>query len=214
MNEQKSVEGQKFYGKHRARVRDNLDPLGLGRLMPEVPSMPGMQLNWAIPCVPYAGSQVGFYALPPIGANIWIEYEGGDLNYPIWTGCFWGEGDLPTGALPDKKFFKTESATLQLNDEPGLTELSIECNLNEGRPLSVRLNSEGIILEASGAKIFMTSEGIKLTVPDSEIALTPEMITLSAHDASVALLQNFIAVSVSSSGFEINEDNINQYDKN
>jgi hypothetical protein len=152
-----------------------------------------------MPCVPYAGYQVGFFALPPIGANVWIEYEGGDLNYPIWTGCFWGEGDLPIGASPDKKVFKTETVTMILNDEPGLTEMSIECNLNEGGPLSVRLNSEGISLEASGARFFMNSEEIKLTVPYSEIVLTPETITLSALDASVAVVQSYI-VSIRGEG--------------
>ena len=213
MSEQQSVEDKKFYGKYRGRVIDNMDPFGLGRIRPEMSSMPHVQLNWAMPCVPYAGPQVGLYVIPPIGANIWIEYEGGDLNFPIWTGCFWGEGDLPTWALPYKKVFKTESITMILNDEPGVTDLSIECKLNEREAITVRLNSEGIRLESLETKIVMTSETIKLTVPDSEISLAPEGITLTTSEISMAIAQSCIDAVFPSSGFLVNEKGITQYDK-
>jgi type VI secretion system (T6SS) baseplate-like injector VgrG len=90
-------EGRTFWGKYRATVIDNADPLMLGRLLCEVPSLPTTLLNWALPCVPYAGEKARMFALPPIGANVWIEFEGGDPEYPIWSGVFWTEPPPPGG---------------------------------------------------------------------------------------------------------------------
>lgn len=90
---------QKFWGKYRGKVLPggNMDPLGLYRLLVDVPAVGGTALGsqrWALPCVPYAGPGVGFVALPPVGANVWVEFEGGDPTYAIWSGCFWAE-DAP-----------------------------------------------------------------------------------------------------------------------
>ena len=85
-----SAQQNKFYGKYRGKVVSNIDPLFLGRLMVSVAAIEALLNTWAMPCVPYAGSGVGFYAMPPIGADVWIEFEGGDPSFPIWTGCFWG----------------------------------------------------------------------------------------------------------------------------
>jgi len=71
-----------LFGKYRGKVVDNLDPLMLGRLIILVPAVSEFPLSWAMPCVPYAGKDVGFFALPPMAANVWVEFEGGDPNYP------------------------------------------------------------------------------------------------------------------------------------
>src|SRR5437660_6298777 len=82
---------QKFYGKYRGTVRVNKDIEQLGRLLVEVPDVFGPNLtSWAMPCVPYAGLQLGMYVVPPVNAGVWVEFEQGDPDYPIWTGCFWG----------------------------------------------------------------------------------------------------------------------------
>ena len=90
---------EKYYGKYRGKVLENDDPLFLGRILAEVAAVSGMTMNWCMPCTPYAGSDVGFYAIPPIGANVWIEFEGGDTNYPIWSGCFWGSASEVPSAV-------------------------------------------------------------------------------------------------------------------
>src|SRR5206468_12714314 len=91
---------KKLLGKFRGRVDNNFDPNNLGRVLVSVPHVlaaPG----WAMPCVPYAGAvpPAGIYAIPPIGANVWIEFEGGNADHPIWTGCFWETGQTPPLAL-------------------------------------------------------------------------------------------------------------------
>ena len=86
-----------FYGKFRGTVVNNIDPLQIGRvqaIVPDVGSLvPG---TWAMPCVPIAGPNMGFFAVPMIGTGVWIEFERGDPDHPIWTGCYWGlTAELP-----------------------------------------------------------------------------------------------------------------------
>ena len=41
--------------------------------------------------------------MPPVGSNVWIEFEAGDVDRPIWSGGWWGQGQVPmaaTGAQP------------------------------------------------------------------------------------------------------------------
>ena len=83
-----------YYGKYRGKVANPIDPLGLGRIQVEVPAVYGDgTLNWAMPCAPYAGPGVGFFVIPPKDANIWVEFEAGDIDSPIWSGCFWATGE-------------------------------------------------------------------------------------------------------------------------
>jgi len=45
---------------------------------------------------------VGLFFLPPKGANVWVEFEGGDPDYPIWSGCFWSDGEVPAQPAKEK----------------------------------------------------------------------------------------------------------------
>ena len=93
----------KFYGKFRGTVINNVDPLMRGRLLLEVPDVTGLvPSSWAEPCVPLAGPSgppMGVYMVPPIGAGVWVEFENGDPDHPIWTGCRVATGDVPPLAL-------------------------------------------------------------------------------------------------------------------
>ena len=90
--------GRKYYGKYRGVVLDNADPMLMGRILamaPDVSSL--MPTTWCMPCVPGAGLQAGLLVVPSIGAGVWLEFEQGDPDYPIWTGCYWGSAaELPT----------------------------------------------------------------------------------------------------------------------
>ena len=133
-----------FLGKYRGKVVNNIDPLMLGRLIVLVPAVSELPLSWAMPCVPYAGRNVGFFALPPIAANVWMEFEEGDPNYPIWTGCFWGDGEVPAKqGLPTTKVIKTETVTFEINDL--LTSVSLEV-LTPAGPVKFAQGSDGITL--------------------------------------------------------------------
>jgi hypothetical protein len=82
---------RRFYGKYRGLVIANIDPEQIGRVILQVPDVLGaIPSSWAMPCVPAAGIQAGCFIVPPIGSQVWVEFEQGDPNYPIWTGGFWG----------------------------------------------------------------------------------------------------------------------------
>jgi len=92
---------QKYYGKYRGTVLNNVDPEFRGRLMLTVPDVLGaIPSSWAEPVVPLAGPTgppMGVYFVPPIGAGVWVEFEAGNPDYPIWAGCRWGTtSDIPT----------------------------------------------------------------------------------------------------------------------
>jgi hypothetical protein len=183
---------EKHYGKYRGKVLENNDPLFLGRILANVAAVPGMTMNWCMPCVPYAGRGVGFYAIPPIDADVWIEFEGGDTNYPIWSGCFWSEGEVPTGgepANPMVKVFKTAFATLILNDTPEVGGITLECHPTAVTvPLSMKFDSTGITILAPPAMIKMiTEEGITLSYPPDVIAMTEETIEIAVPASSVTI---------------------------
>jgi phage baseplate assembly protein gpV len=114
----------RFYGKYRGLVTINVDPLNLGRLKAMVPEVLGeIPSSWALPCAPYAGTGAGFFAVPPVGAGVWIEFEAGDVSRPIWTGAWWAAGEVPMdekgipAQAPSTKIFRTEFGLLTAYDD-------------------------------------------------------------------------------------------------
>lgn len=92
----KPAPSKQYFGKYRGLVLNNLDPMQLGRILAQVSAVPAMATNWAMPCVPYpAPNAPHTLSIPPINTDVWIEFEGGDPNFPIWTGCFWSQGQPP-----------------------------------------------------------------------------------------------------------------------
>src|SRR5262249_11112045 len=94
-------DGTRHFGKYRGTVVNTVDPELRARLQAIVPDVLGTQpTTWAMPAAPYAGPQAGFVALPPVGAGVWIEFEQGDPDFPIWTGGWWGSaGELPAATV-------------------------------------------------------------------------------------------------------------------
>jgi hypothetical protein len=195
----------RFYGKYRGKVLENVDPAFIGRILADVPLVPAATLNWALPCTPYAGPGVGFYAIPPVGADVWIEFEGGDPNYPIWAGCFWTEATAPLEApVPELKIFKTDFLTMILNDTPGTGGYLIEyyepgemdapfsitidgagIQLSAPPALETLISEEGITLEYPESTIEMTAASITATVPPTELTLTAEVASIEAPTVNI-----------------------------
>lgn len=163
-----------LYGKYRGVVTDNKDPDGLGRIQAQVLDVAGGEkLSWAMPCVPYAGKDVGLYLIPPEKAFVWIEFEHGDPNYPIWTGCFWAEGEVPVKSsrnetMPEKKVLKTEVATITLNDSASEGGITIETNkdpkmkivinkdgieINNGQNAAIKLNNKKVSVNGNALEV-------------------------------------------------------------
>src|SRR5262245_49852566 len=106
-----------YFGKYRGTVSDNSDPTNRGRLKVRVPAVLGSVESWAMPCVAYAGPGVGFYSLPEPGTGVWVEFEAGDPSFPIGSGCFWGDNELPDQGGAPIKIWKTQKLTLRMDDD-------------------------------------------------------------------------------------------------
>ena len=154
-------QGPPFYGKFRGVVSDNRDPLMLGRIRAKVQDVFGEnESGWALPALPYAGSGVGLFLVPPTDASVWIEFEHGDPDYPVWSGCFWAQGELPaTPAVAEMKVLKTDHATITLNDLPGVGGITIETD--------------------DGKKITMNALMIEITNGTWSIKLTPASVSIN-----------------------------------
>lgn len=156
---------ERFYGKYRAIVVDVEDPESLARIRAQVPEVLGeMDSPWALPCVPYAGPGVGTYAIPPVGAGVWIEFEAGDPARPIWTGAWWGRRELPkdekggdTG--PPLKLMRSEQGLmLALDDDGNTATLSDQ---NGSNLVTIKVNQGQIRVQAT-AKIILEAPQIEL----------------------------------------------------
>jgi len=140
---------QQFFGKYRGSVVNNVDPMQIGRIQAMVPDVLGeTPSSWAMPCVPVAGIQTGEFAVPPIGAGVWIEFEHGNSDYPIWTGCYWGSAE--------------EVPMLAESIPPGLSGFAIQTTLGNGIVISdVPGPTGGIMLKSTtGAMIIVNDTGI------------------------------------------------------
>jgi len=135
-------QAMRYYGKYRGIVTDNQDPRGLGRVRARVPEvLEDVDSGWALPCVPYAGEGSGSYAIPEPGTGVWIEFEAGSVSAPVWTGCWWASGQVPsdekgTPAVPPIKVIRSETGlmvtmddgnqTISVSDENGANIMTIE----------------------------------------------------------------------------------------
>jgi uncharacterized protein involved in type VI secretion and phage assembly len=169
----------KYYGKYRGTVINNIDPNGVGRLLVEVPDVLGLvPSSWAVPCTPLAGPSgppMGVYMVPPIGAGVWVEFEQGDPNYPVWVGCRWGAmSDVPVLAkagLPVSPSIVLQTLaqnSISISDLPGPTG-GIMLKSTTGAMIVV--NDIGIIIQnGKGASITMT--GPAVTVNQGALVIT------------------------------------------
>jgi len=132
----------RYYGKYRGTVTEiDADTL---RIKAMVPGVLGAQASgWAMPCVPYAGPQVGMAFLPEVGSGVWIEFEGGDVSFPIWTGCYWNNGDIPNGASADVKSIVTTAGSLHFDNQ----KASVTTQVSSDQ--SVVLDDSGVTIKAS-----------------------------------------------------------------
>jgi uncharacterized protein involved in type VI secretion and phage assembly len=170
------TEPKKYYGKYRGTVINNVDPEQKGRIMAVVPDVSTIiPTSWATPCVPVASIQMGIFAVPPIGASVWIEFEQGNPDYPIWSGCFYGSAaEIPALArtVPPAVAGITLQTTLQnglvISDMPGPTG-GIMIKSSTGATIIV--NDTGIYIQnGKGASIIMT--GPTVTVNNGALVIT------------------------------------------
>jgi uncharacterized protein involved in type VI secretion and phage assembly len=140
-----------YFGKYRGTVINNIDPMQRARLQVQVPGVLGIGISsWAMPCVPLTGNQMGAFFLPVIGSGVWVEFEGGDPDYPIWTGGFWGSA--------------AEVPALALAGLPASPSIVLQTQGQNSIVISDVPGTGGIMLKgATGAMILINETGITIS---------------------------------------------------
>jgi uncharacterized protein involved in type VI secretion and phage assembly len=161
-------ETNRYFGKYRGTVVNNVDPMQMARLQVMVTDVSGViPSTWALPCFPIAGKQMGAYFVPQVGSGVWVEFEQGNPDYPIWTGCYYGSAaEVPALALagnpasPSILLQTTAQNTFVISDLPGPTG-GIMLKSASGATLIV--NDTGIYLQnGKGASLVMTGPTVTL----------------------------------------------------
>jgi len=148
----------KYYGKYRGMVLNNIDPLQQGRLQVQVPDVAGLiPTSWVMPCVPVAGIQNGMFALPIVGSGVWVEFEQGNPDYPIWVGCFWGSA--------------AEVPALALATPPGVPAITLQTPLQNGLTISDLPGPTGGILMKTATGAFISVSDVGITISNGKGAL-------------------------------------------
>jgi uncharacterized protein involved in type VI secretion and phage assembly len=161
-------ESPKFYGVYRGTVVNNVDPLQIGRIMATVPDVSGLTpTTWAMPCVPIAGKLMGVFMVPQIGSGVFLQFEGGDPDRPVWVGGWWGDvAEVPALALagvpgnPNIVIQTMLQNAIVVSDLPGPTGGIM---LKSTTGASIIVNDTGIYIQnGKGASIIMTGPTVTI----------------------------------------------------
>jgi len=171
---------KRFFGKYRGAVTDINDPLKMGRIRARVPDVLSEEVSgWAMPCVPFAGQGMGFLGLPTVGGGVWIEFEQGDPDYPIWSGTWWPSSEALPNVVQNPPYKKTvmvtekgnqvilddstESGGITLQIVGGQTSITLK---SAGGEESITVKAGGVgtvtLQTAGGQKITLSTSGIEL----------------------------------------------------
>ncbi len=154
----------RFFGKYRGLVTDNNDTTNRGRVKVQVPAVLNTSEVWALPCLPYAGNGVGVYTIPEPGAGVWVEFEAGDPSFPIWTGGFWADNQLPNNqqgnaAVPSLRIIRSEQGLIiGLDDQAQVIALS---DSNGSNILTIEVQ-QGKIKVKAATKVVVEAPQIEL----------------------------------------------------
>lgn len=168
---------QRFYGKYRGTVVNNVDPMQMGRIQVIVPDVSNISISsWAMPCVPISGMQSGVFALPGVGAGVWVEFEQGDPDYPIWVGGWWGSpAEMPVTALAAPP--ATPNVVLQTLGQNSITIF--------GAPGAGITMAAGPVATPTSPRVMITQAGITLTNGVASISLAGPVVDINAGALTV-----------------------------
>jgi phage baseplate assembly protein gpV len=196
---------EKRFGKYRAFVHKRNDPEKRGRLRLIIPSVTGSAPSgWALPCFPTGGAaDQGTFAVPAEGAQVWAEFEEGNVSQPIWVGTFYQRTeDVPEAARldpPTTYLFQTPGGhAVRIDEASGNEAISLEHSAGS----KVTLDKKGGILltDKRGAVVFLDAESSSIKLEDglgnslvldssgvlltdlnrNEVSMTPSGLTLKS----------------------------------
>ncbi len=188
--------GEPVFGKYRGIVTDTADPEQRGRLRVRVPALMGdTELNWAMPCVPYGGAaKIGTYWIPPVEALVWVEFEQGNISYPIWSGTYWTGEVEPPAAEPAVLAFQTPFGhRLVLDDTEGSEKITLS-HAADGTP-SLEFDEAGRVtmLDGAGALVKLDADAGEIVIADANgntITLKSGTVTIEDSNGQSVTLES------------------------
>jgi uncharacterized protein involved in type VI secretion and phage assembly len=164
--------GSTFYGKYRGIVTDVNDPDNLCRIRARVPSLLEVEkTGWAMPAAPFAGSGHGMVMLPEIDSGVWIEFEAGDLDKPIWSGGWWANGERPKPHDTTVRMFVSEAGNKLIFDD-GSDDVTI-------------VHHGGAEIKIKAGEIVMTVGGCEVKIDNTTISLNRGLIKVGIAGVSL-----------------------------
>ena len=159
--------GSSYFGKYRGIVTDVDDPSNQLRIRATVPAVLGEHpCGWAMPAAPFAGDGHGMVMLPKVGSGVWIEFEAGRLDNPIWSGAWWASGERPNPQGAGVRIIVSEKGhKLILDDEAD------EVKLVHGSGPEIKLTANEIVIVCGACEIRIGSDNISLNSGQIKIGL-------------------------------------------
>lgn len=177
--------GERWYGKYSGTVADNEDPQQQGRVRVIVPAIFGATLQvWARPCFPYA-----HFFVPPLDAKVWVEFEAGDPQYPIWSGAWYPASATPEESRvtpPDNRVIQTASGhTIELDDTDGKPRITIRHKDNSF--LAIDDKGSVIVANKNGSTLYLNADKAEASLISQHghaIAMTDAGVVMMNSDGS------------------------------
>lgn len=142
----------RYFGKYRGLVKDNRDPTNRGRIKVRLTSTLADDLTWAMPCFPFTGNNMGVFMIPEVDTGVWVEFEGGDLANPIWTGGYWADDHLPKDqngntAVPSLKIIRSQRGLMITMDDK--EEIITVCDTDGSNIMTIDVKQGKIRLQGN-----------------------------------------------------------------
>lgn len=171
-----------YYSIYRGFVADNNDPENLARVKVKVPQIYGEDYipdYWAWPRGMPAGKNMGLFIMPNKDDCIWVTFENGDTDYPVWEHGWWADGEVPAEA----KNNGTNPSNIVLQ---GVKGHRIEIDNNNNRvKVSTKRGIALVIDEKSGVTIEALNKDVTINSGTSKVVISSGEVSITAGSISV-----------------------------
>ncbi|MFH0344332.1 MAG: phage baseplate assembly protein V [Chromatiales bacterium] len=173
--------GGSYYGKYRGLVSDVDDPDNRCRIRATVPAILGEHpCAWAMPAMPFAGDGHGMVMLPAVGSGVWIEFEAGQLDNPIWSGAWWVSDERPDPQGPKVRVIVSENGHQIILDDDN-DEVKV-------------IHGSGPEIKITATEIVLTCGACEIKIGNTEISLNNGLIKVGS--AGVSLVNGAMTIGV------------------